>query len=155
MKNIIATTIFCDDIRQEIGSKQSFMGVYNADLVVGEFPVSLIRFCALVKIQFPLDTAAQSILIRIFDNDTPIAEISAPDGALQAARAAVLQKGEIAEDQTITFSTAIQFAPLNLSQPTVLRVRAIIDGSEVKANGIRVRLPTEDELAAVPATLAS
>lgn len=39
-------TIFCDDVRQEIGGKTSLMGIYKGTLVVqGPAPVTLPRLC--------------------------------------------------------------------------------------------------------------
>ncbi|MHB8285467.1 MAG: hypothetical protein ACYDD1_12415 [Caulobacteraceae bacterium] len=34
-------TIFCDDIRYEVGGKKSFMGIYNGAMIVESFPVLL------------------------------------------------------------------------------------------------------------------
>ena len=33
--------IFCDDIREEVGNKISYMGVYSADLTVPVLPIVL------------------------------------------------------------------------------------------------------------------
>ena len=45
MMNRQVFTTFCDDIRQEIGGKLSYMGVYSSDLYVGGFPITLPKFC--------------------------------------------------------------------------------------------------------------
>jgi len=37
--------IICDDIREEIGNKISFMGVYTKDIFVPKFPFTFPRLC--------------------------------------------------------------------------------------------------------------
>ena len=41
--------IFCDDIREEVGNKLSFMGVYSADLTVPVLPIVLNKLCIVVR----------------------------------------------------------------------------------------------------------
>jgi hypothetical protein len=48
--------IFCDDVRQEIGSKMSFMGIYSDELLVPPpLPVFLPRFAVVVWLKFNVD----------------------------------------------------------------------------------------------------
>src|SRR5689334_2514785 len=54
----VGFTIFCDDIRQEIGNKESYIGVYaGAMLIHVAFPVTLQKFGFHVFIFEPVDTA--------------------------------------------------------------------------------------------------
>jgi len=145
MEQIFAVAIYCDDIRQEIGGKHSFMGVYNADLVVLELPTSLLKFCIHVRVQFPVDTIAERLRIKVFDNETVIAEVSIPDGTIQEARASIMSAAATADSNSLAFATMIQFTSMQLKEPTSIRVWAIVDDIEIKANGLRVRLPTELE----------
>ncbi len=39
------SAIYCDDIRQEIGGKHSYMGVYGSDLVLPSFPAAIPKLC--------------------------------------------------------------------------------------------------------------
>ena len=39
-------TIFCDDFRQEIGGKLSYMGIYRGKLILNKpLPASLLKLC--------------------------------------------------------------------------------------------------------------
>jgi hypothetical protein len=38
-------TLFCDDIRHEVGGKLSYIGVYSGGLFVRAFPVTLPKLC--------------------------------------------------------------------------------------------------------------
>lgn len=42
--------VYCDDIRQELGSKFSYMGVYGSDLVLQSLPATLPKLCIAVKL---------------------------------------------------------------------------------------------------------
>lgn len=56
-------TIFCDDIREEVGGKSSFMGVYQGILILNSvFPVAMPKF-------------AMSVNYRIFHGDTRLDDI--------------------------------------------------------------------------------
>ena len=55
MMNRQVSTTFCDDIRQEIGGKLSYMGVYSSDLYVGGFPITLPKFCVAIRVMTPAD----------------------------------------------------------------------------------------------------
>ncbi len=55
----IAYTIFCDDLRQEVGNKVSYMGVYQGMMFVPAFPVALPKLCAAVTARFPRELRAR------------------------------------------------------------------------------------------------
>jgi hypothetical protein len=43
-------TIFCDDIRHEVGGKLSFMGTFFEVMYVKDFPIILPKFCISIKV---------------------------------------------------------------------------------------------------------
>ena len=55
-----AIVIFCDDIRQEVGNKQSLMGIYEQELVfsVPDEGAHLTQICALVRLEWPRGRAS-------------------------------------------------------------------------------------------------
>ena len=55
MSEITTQCIFCDDVRQEIGGKLSFMGVYDDKMLVPSFPSIVTSLNVVVKIQIPID----------------------------------------------------------------------------------------------------
>jgi hypothetical protein len=46
-KNLKATILICDDVRQEVGGKVSVMGLFR-EAGVGELPAVLARFCVVL-----------------------------------------------------------------------------------------------------------
>src|ERR1700730_6660205 len=64
-----AVSIFCDDIRQEIGGKLSFMGVYYGAMYVPQFPINLPKFCVNVTFYEPkimAEARVVPVLIKVF-----------------------------------------------------------------------------------------
>ena len=60
---------WCDDIRQEVGNKPSFMGVYTGGLVVPLLPIVLPKLCAHAQIYLPAAERAKSLKIRVERSD--------------------------------------------------------------------------------------
>ena len=48
-------TIFCDDLRQEVGNKVSFMGCYQGELFVPFVPLLLPKLCVYVTVSTPVE----------------------------------------------------------------------------------------------------
>lgn len=150
MEEIFVNTIYCDDVRQEVSGKQSFMGVYNSDMLLPSFPVTLPKLCVQVSIRFPIDTAAKKAVVRITNGDETMAEIPIPEGELQKMSKAILENDE-SPSEVIFLGVAVhlQFTPLQLNQRTKIRTYAVVDDVEIKGNSLVVRLPTDGERASL------
>lgn len=55
MPEILATAIFCDDVREEMGNKHSLMGIYGDNISVPAFPGAMTKFAIYVRIHLPID----------------------------------------------------------------------------------------------------
>jgi hypothetical protein len=77
MINRYSHTIWCDDIRQEIGNKPSFMGVYTSQLVVPSLPTVLPRLSLALWIVTPKETPFEKLSIKVLhSNGKSIVEIN-------------------------------------------------------------------------------
>jgi hypothetical protein len=77
-KNSWGFSLFCDDIRAEVGGKMSIMGVYQADMIFPtnqDFPLAVAKFCILIKYYEVLGFFTDDIAISVFlpgnAKDTP------------------------------------------------------------------------------------
>lgn len=50
------------------------------------------------------------------------------------------------EEKSLALVVTFVMAPMQLAEPTTIKLRAIIDGEELKGNALKVRLPTQEEL---------
>jgi hypothetical protein len=137
MDDVFLSAIYCDDIRSEVGSKQSYMGVYNSELIVHEFPLSLPRFFIQATIRMPLKTSAESLKFQVLLDETIASELPLPDGQLQAMRAAIEEKS-VETDSWLGLGVAFQFQGLNFAQPAKMTVQAVIDGEVIKGNALKI-----------------
>jgi hypothetical protein len=73
-------TIWCDDIRMEMGNKPSFMGVYTGGIVVPALPTVLPRLSVYSWIVTPKERPFKKIGVRIVrDDGTVVLEIQPTD----------------------------------------------------------------------------
>jgi hypothetical protein len=142
-----AVSIFCDDIRQEVGGKLSFMGVYYGAMYVPQFPIQLPKFCVNVTFYEPKTMAearVEPVIIRVFmPNDadtTPSAE-----GVLQPGKEIIslLPPSELLDEpdvpQLAIANAMFLQAPVVIQLPGRIRVRCEYPGGQIlKAGSLRV-----------------
>jgi len=124
-------SIFCDDIRGEAGGKLSFIGCYNAALYVSPtFPIILPKFCVHMHIFSPATHPYVSVMARCYipGQSTPIADepIDVPSLSDQQALLLNLPKNN-GVPPYIVVAASLVFAPLELSEPGIINVRALIN----------------------------
>lgn len=145
MEEIFVNVIYCDDVRQEVGGKQSLIGVYNSDMILPSFPVTLPKLCTQILVRLPIDTAANNVEVKISNGENVLFEVPIPEGEVQRMSKAMLET-----DKEIVFlgiGIHFQFAPLQFDQATKIKTVATVDGREIKGNSLVVRLPTQEERA--------
>jgi hypothetical protein len=143
-------SIFCDDIRNEVGGKLSFIGCYNGVIFVPpQFPFILPRFCVHIHIFSPATQPFSSIIARCYapGDDAPIFEqpIDPPEKMQQLELVAHLEKDPSAP-LYIVAGTSLIFAPLKIRGPGLLRVRALVDGAgeEIRLGSLRIESKQPD-----------
>jgi hypothetical protein len=79
--------IWWHDIRQEVGNKPSFMGVYTGSLVVPSLPAVLPRLAVWVNVWTPKAQRFKTLNVRICNNEDekPLAAIEVDSEALAGA----------------------------------------------------------------------
>ncbi|TCR63115.1 hypothetical protein [Bosea sp. BK604] len=137
-------SIFCDDIRNEVGGKLSFVGCYNAVMFVPQsFPFVLPKFCVHLHILSPAHQPFRSILARCYAPtlSDPIASepIEAPDEAVQGR--IIEEMGTVEKvPRFIVAAASLIFTPLEILAPGLISVRALVDDDpeELKIGSLRV-----------------
>jgi hypothetical protein len=143
-------TIFCDDIRVEVGNKLTLVGIYAQGLVIhGSFPFVMPKLAMhIIYMQrHPNVIPISKFLVFLPDatGDDPSFQIEVPAGAVeQAAANAGLGAFLPGEDVYMTMTAQLGILNLVISQPGLIKVRAF--------RGDRlVRLGSFNVLAAPPA----
>ena len=126
-------TIWCDDIRQEIGNKPSFMGVFAAGILLPALPAALLRLGVYTWIVSPVDKPIESLQLQVVrDDGLVLAEIkpeAPPHGAVPRVEDATQQ-------QVIV---GVTIGPVEIPEGCkwfVVKVRA--DGDELEGPKLRI-----------------
>ncbi len=123
----ILTAIFCDDVRQEMGNKMSFMGCYQSELNVPTAPIGLAKLCVYATVLTPIARPFKSLTLRVvLDGQTELARMEIPVDALSSY-------SEV-HDETATrssISTALMFSPFFIEKATSLRLMADTEEGEI------------------------
>jgi len=132
-------TIFCDDIRQEINAKLSYIGVYSGSLYLQSFPSTLSKLCVAVKVVTPADNPLGALTIRILRDEDVLQEITVDEGEINAVSSPpdnVTEEELKSRVQTAQFM--IVFSPIKFDEACVLKVRVQTEKEELRGMGLRI-----------------
>jgi hypothetical protein len=136
-----AMTIFCDDVRNEIGGKFSYVGIYTGGMEVPTFPAALPKFAFVVSVIEPRKMAEvrdEPIQIKIYlpgETDPAINGSLAPIKE-EVYRAPVPYIEEDPGANVIFTANAIfVVAPLVIQRPGRIRVRCEYPGVGLMRGG--------------------
>jgi hypothetical protein len=138
MSDRIVRTTYCDDVRLEIGNKQSYMGIYNGEMLVESFPASIPKLCLIIEARTDLSKPFQKLRTVVMQNDVAIFDSEALLDELQhqpKEPPANIDK----EDAHIVIGTICAFTPLNLDGPTILKTRVFTESEELKGTSLSIR----------------
>lgn len=154
MDDVFISAIYCDDIRSEVGSKVSLMGVYNSELLVKEFPLALPKFFIQANARMSLDSQAEDLKFQVLLGDDVVSELSLPEGYLQETRAE-LAKTNTSADSWLGVGVTFQFQGLSVATPGKIKVQAVIDDKIIKGNALRIKEAGAEDTPASGFSLAS
>lgn len=137
MDDRIVFTIFCDDIRFEMGNKHSFMGVYQTHLFVQSFPATLPKLCAFSTIVTPHGQPLQKLSFRLIQDEQVIQEETFPADSIAVQPSPLEWAGENA---VLILSSAFVISPLVVSAPSTIRIEVETETRVIRGGGLRVDL---------------
>lgn len=130
-------TVFCDDVRHELGGKLSYIGVYSGMLFVQTFPATLSKLCLAMNVLTPADRPFAKLTVRLLKDEDVLVEGIWDDGQLSAA-VELSTDDAIAKDRILALPSIIVLSPFVLEGPCTLRVRAETEEGELRGPGLRV-----------------
>lgn len=129
--------IYCDDIREEVGNKVSYMGVYAGEMTVPSVPVMLPKLCLAVKVSTDLADPFQSLEVRVVKGEDEVELLATGPVPLPYPPPV----SEI-EQGTARFNAqlAIVLSPFQIDEETVIWVKAITEREELRCDPLRIRV---------------
>lgn len=148
-------SLFCDDLRSEVGGKTSIMGTYAADLLFrGEFPFTLAKFAILIKYYEDPGAFTDDIQFRIFfpgdHMDKPTIEVPVERSNIQPE---ISPGYELEKDQSRIYNLTlpVMVSPLVLKQEGFIKVRAVCGGTTTNLGSLRIQRAGPEGVQAVGA----
>ena len=132
--------IFCDDVRQEVGNKLSYLGIYGPNLIVPAFPTTLIKLCCVLTVRLPADAPPKSVIFRLLRDDEVVfeANLTPPDGAVETDALAGAS-GDSAASRCLNITTIAQLVSFQIPKQTPLKARALVDGKELRGGALELQ----------------
>ena len=138
-------TIFCDDLRQEVGNKVSLMGIYNGVMVLGSaeapvtFPTMLPKIALSINLTEKPSDVPKELEIRVYlpgdTDEEPTQKIVIPIGEELKSRG--LGKSE-SDDAVVQFGANMVISPFHIKEPGSIKVRAFRDGKALRMGALKV-----------------
>lgn len=143
MNERVLVSLFCDDIRHEVGNKFSLIGCYGDQVVVEKLPALLGKLCVHARAMTPADRPFKKLVFRAFLNEEPLAEVVIPQEQLTQAE----QQSKALEKGVFWSTVAIMaFSPLTVSESARLRIEAETEEGVLNGGFIVLRERRSDEL---------
>lgn len=134
-------SLYCDDVRNEIGGKTTIVGIYGNELNVsapenGDV-VTLAKLCVAVTVQTPKEQPFLTLRLKLFKDDEVIQQIEVPSKDLVEA-AATTEENE--QKNFHTFTALFVAQPFPIASSFLLRVHAETESEEIMASALKVNL---------------
>lgn len=148
-------SLFCDDVRAEVGGKLSLMGLYQADyLFQGELPFIIAKFSIFIMYYELANTITSDIDFKVFlpgdDPEKPITIPFARKDFPQISSDQANLDGEDDGERIFHARIPVNLSPLMVTKEGRLKVRAhYSDGSILKLGALHMRRLTAEEATAL------
>ena len=137
--------IFCDDMRQEMGNKVSFMGCYQGEFLVPFAPVVLPKLCVYVTISTPVKRPFTALGLRVDQGGNTIVNID-------ATSADWAQPMSPAPDDVtrLLANVGVMLSPFAINEPGDLRVVVTTEEGEILGPRLRIKVTPPTNASTAP-----
>lgn len=134
-------SVFCDDIRHEEGGKISLIGVYTADMLVSQLPITLPKLCIWTNVMTVGAAPFEKLTIRLVQEgrDAPLLE----SGDV-AAEAAAWKEASRKGVEMFTIGVEFVISPFQIDTATHLQVVAECEDGLLKGRRLAIGMRKSD-----------
>lgn len=134
--------IFCDDIRNELANKNSYMGMYGPQATVEELPGTFRMLNILVQLYAPESDPIRDFEVVVKHDDKELARFSPPieNGFKKNAVPIGFYVGEESVKEMLTVAATFTLGGLLYTQPGEIRVIVQADGEILPTPVLRLAL---------------
>jgi hypothetical protein len=140
-------TVFCDDIREEVGGKLSYMGVYGGNVILHEVPAALTKFAFGIRYYQAIDDVREPVIIRIMapgedGKEVTLLEAQLPVAHAQQAVSTPSLEEDNAETPLVALMANVVLTPFQVQAIGRLKVRAYVgpEAEEIRLGSIALEI---------------
>lgn len=130
--------IYCDDIREEVGNKVSYMGVYAGELRIPGAPVLLGKLCMAVRMHTPIGQPFETLEVRV------VKERAGEEVTEILATGVIEQPADFTVDDDAATRILAQLhfmlQPFQIDESFELRVKVKTESEELISSALRIRV---------------
>lgn len=131
--------IYCDDIRNEVGNKLSYMGIYTHEMIIPNAPLLLPKLCIAVKVVTDINDPFESVTVRLVKiKDHEETELIST-GLIHLPQVADLP-GRDDDTTRLSFEMQFMLSPFQIDEEAKLRVEATTEREEIRGSALRIRI---------------
>lgn len=145
------STIFCDDIRNEVSGKLTLVGCYSGVMNFNNpAPATLPTFAMLLNIKVPITVKFEKIRIIVLKEEgDEVSEIFSIETEIKQS-VGDNEKGINTDDKEnekfISLTVPHKWSPFHIKNSGFIKVRAYLDeGLEIKAGALKVNFASESD----------
>ena len=136
MKQRFAYCVFCDDIRFELGNKNSYMGIYESTLLVEDVPCILPKICVALNFHCPVDTPVSSFGFYIKLDETVVSEQFIPEDQVTLSNQVLLLNKK---SKSLNYKINAIISPFPIESVGMLTATVIVDGKDYLAGTLDIQ----------------
>jgi len=127
---------FCDDVRQEVGNKLSYLGIYGPNLIVRAFPTTLVKLCCVLSVRVPPRSLPKHVVFRLMRDDEVLYEADVTPAEIMGATQQ--DSADAADSKALTIASIAQLIAFPVTQRCLLTARALLDGKELRGGALEL-----------------
>ncbi|WP_211466829.1 hypothetical protein [Collimonas silvisoli] len=138
----LINTIYCDDVRMEVGNKLSYAGVYVSGMEIQRLagstaPVILPKLCVVMTAQTPKEDPFDILKFRLLRDSELLQEIETPQANLAEARKKIDHEPDA---MFYIFGAVITLQALPITKSQQLRATILTERGELMSPALQIKL---------------
>jgi hypothetical protein len=129
------SVIYADDLRQEIGGKITIIGMYQSQMLVEAFPITLPKLAVLITAVTPVDQPFGEFSLQLMKDDEILQSLDLDLTDEETVGPSTIQEGATTRE----FNFANIISPLQLDGPCKLRVRLQTESGIISSRPLMIK----------------
>lgn len=137
--------IYCDDIRNEVGDKVSYMGIYQGDMYVPSLPLILPKLCIAVNVVTSISSPFQKLSVTVEKGMEGEELMSTGYIDLTPPPASKKDKDSDNGNAYLGMQLVFMLSPFQIEKPTILRVLVETELGFMRGRALRIKTQNTQE----------